>query len=251
MPKPRRPGIAAVLTELRRALKARGVRVGQLAEALGVAEPTVWRWLRGDGLTLDRLDQICAIVDLDLRDLLERGGDEQDSFTLAQERILAADRGLALVFFAILNGAQRLDFENVFALPAARLDSHLERLKRLGLIEVPNRGRVRPLVRRSVRWRRGGPLSVAFERTVKPLLMSMDFGSPDARYVSDMVPLSDAGRGRVHALYQALRDDIHIIGAQEQAAHLEHREWTGILMMIRPFDIGEMTFEWTGKAKRA
>jgi hypothetical protein len=48
----------------------------------------------------------------------------------------------------------------------------------------------------------------------------------------------------VHALFEALRDDIHVIGEQEEAARLEGREWSGVLMMVRPFDIGELTSEW-------
>lgn len=245
----RRPGISTVLSELRRELKGQGLRVADLAKALNVAEPTVWRWLRGEGLTLDRLDEICAFADIDLRDLLARPENEQrDNFTLAQERILAADRGLALVFFAILHGAQPRDIEQEFGLPSDRLTSHLDRLKRLGLIESSTRGYIRPQVRRSVRWRRGGPLSIAFERTVKPLFMSMDLGSPTARYVSDMLSLTDAGQARVQALFEALREDIHAISAQEQAARLEGRAWSGILMMVRPFDTTEMTSEWRNNA---
>jgi len=248
MTRTRRPGIATILAELRRELKGRGIRVGELAHDLGVAEPTVWRWLRGEGLTLDRLDEICAAVGLDLRDLLARSGDAgEENFTLAQERVLAADRGLALVFFAILNGAQPQDIVQEFGLPPHRLNAHFERLARLGLIDLDPRGRVRPKARRSVRWRRGGPLSAAFERTVKPLFMSMDFGSADALYVSDMVVLSKAGRARVHALFGALRDDIHVIAAQEKAARLADRDWTGVLMMVRPFDMEETTAEWRGQ----
>ncbi|WP_030539868.1 helix-turn-helix transcriptional regulator [Sphingobium sp. DC-2] len=240
----RRPGAATILSELRRELKARGVRVGQLAQELEVAEPTVWRWLRGDGLTLDRLDEMCAIAGVDLRDLAARSGEEgEESFTLAQERILAADRGLALVFFAILHGAQPAEIERELGLPRSRLHAHFERLARLGLIDLAPRGRVRPKVKRPVRWRRGGPLSAAFERTVKPLFMSMDFGSADALYVSDMVVMSKAGQARVHALFEALRDDIHMIAEQEKAARLDDREWSGVLMMVRPFDMEETTAE--------
>ena len=106
----KRPGTAALLAELRKEMKSRGLRVGQLADMLGVAEPTVWRWLRGEGLTLDRMDEICGLLDIDLRDLVSRGEPVgEDAFTLAQERVLAADRGLALVFFAILHGAQLRD----------------------------------------------------------------------------------------------------------------------------------------------
>lgn len=241
----KRPGTAALLAELRAELKSRSIRVADLAGMLGVAEPTVWRWLRGEGLALDRLDQICGVLDLDLRDLVARSEPRQeDAFTLAQERVLAADRGLALVFFAILHGAQPRDLEGEFALPRDRLDRHLERLQRLGLVESRGGGRVRSKVRRSVRWRRGGPLSVAFEQTVKPLFLSMDFGSREALYVSDMVALSEGGRARVQALFEAVRDDIHTIVEQERSARLPGRSWTGLLMLSRPFDARELTSEW-------
>jgi transcriptional regulator with XRE-family HTH domain len=244
-PTTRRPGSAAILTALRRTLKARGLRARDVAEAVGVAEPTVWRWLRGDGLTLDRLDEICALADLDLRDLLALGDEDRpDVFTLAQERVLAADRGLALVFFAILEGAQLAELDRRIGLPPTRLDAHLDRLKRLGLVEQRGSGRLRPRVRRSVRWRRGGPLSMSFERTVKPHFLSMDFGSPDALYVSDMVAMSAAGRARVHALFEALREDIYLIGEQERAAHLDGRDWSGVLMMVRPLNLDGLTSEW-------
>jgi hypothetical protein len=62
--------------------------------------------------------------------------------------------------------------------------------------------------------------------------------------MSDMLSLSEAGRARVHALFETLRDDIHVISQQEEAARLEGREWSGVLMMVRPFDIGELTSEW-------
>jgi hypothetical protein len=75
----------------------------------------------------------------------------------------------------------------------------------------------------------------------------MDFGSPEALYVSDMVSLSDAGRARVNALFETLRNDLHVIAEQEEAARLQERKWTGILMMVRPFEVGELTLEWRGK----
>lgn len=251
MAKAGRTGITSILAELRRELKGRGLRVATLAEQLGVAEPTVWRWLRGEGLTLNGLDDICAAAGLDLRDLLGRAsGAAQDSFTLAQERVLAADRGLALIFFAILHGAQLNHLTQEFGLPIDRLNDHLDRLERLGLVSSRAGGRLRPKTVRTVRWRKGGPLSTAFERTVKPLFMSMDFGTAEAQYISDMFPLSVTGRTHVQALFENLRHDIHMIVDQEAASGLEGRAWSGILMMLRPFDVSELTAEWRNKAKR-
>ncbi|MEC3948288.1 helix-turn-helix domain-containing protein [Sphingobium sp. HWE2-09] len=246
-----RPATATILASLRRQLKGQGIRVSQLADALSVAEPTVWRWLRGEGLTLDRLDEICGIAGIDLRNLVEKTDDGlQQSFTLSQERVLAADRRLALVFFSILNGAQREEIAQSFGLSPELLDTHLKRLDRLGLIDLPSRGRIRAKTSRSVRWRRGGPLAVAFEKTVKPLFMSMDFGAADARYVSDMVALTETGRERILALFDALREDVHLIAEQEAVVQQDARHWSGVLMMVRPLDIGEVTQEWNDRANR-
>lgn len=240
-----RPGVAAMLAELRRELKRQDIRIGTLAERLAVAEPTVWRWLRGEGLSLARLDQICAVAGLELRDLVGRShGPEQEAFTLAQERILAADRGLALAFFAILHGAQRRELEDQFGLTGNRLDQHLARLHRMDLVDMAPSGRLRARTRKAVRWRPGGPMSIAFEKTVKRFFIAMDFGAEESRYVSDMVQLSMAGRARVQALFEALREDIQLVCQQDQAAHMESYNWSAVLMLIRPLDLDAMTSEW-------
>ncbi len=240
-----RPGTAAILRELRRELKRQDIRIAFLAERLGVAEPTVWRWLRGEGLSLTRLDQICALAGLELRDLVGRSrGPEQEAFTLAQERALGEDRLLALAFFAILHGAQRHELEAQFGLAGERLESCLARLQRMDLVDINPHGRLRARTRKAVRWRRGGPMSVAFENTVKGFFLSMDFGAEESRYVSDMVRLSEAGRARVQALFEALREDIQLICEQDQAAHMEAYDWSAILMLVRPLDLEAMTQEW-------
>ena len=92
-----------------------------------------------------------------------------------------------------------------------------------------------------MRWRPGGPLAVAFERTVKSFFLAMDFGAAEARYESDMVPLSEAGRSRVHALFAALREDIHLIAAQDSAARFGPYEWSAVLMLVRPLEINDVT----------
>lgn len=248
MKEARSPAMTGMLSNLRSILRSSSIRAGDLSRALGVSEPTVWRWLRGEGLTLDRLDQICGFLGVDLRDIVPSENREaQEIFTLAQERVLAADRSLSLVFFAILHGSQITEILETFKIPSDRLEQHLQRLERLGLIERTRQGRLKPSVKKSVRWHRGGPLSMAFNRTVKHLFLSMNFGDPSSDYVSDMVAMNAVGRARVLALFEKLREDVHLIGEQERDANITNRDWTGVLMMIRPLDIGELTHEWSSE----
>lgn len=235
------PGVAAILEELKRELRLRGIRVPDLARQLDIAEPTLWRWLRGRGLTLDNLDRICLTLGIDIRDLIGRSGERgADRFTLAQERVLAADRTLALFFFLILNGAQRDDIAVETGLDAERIDTALQRLRRLGLIDVHPGGRLRARTSRAVRWHPGGPLDQAFDRVIKPMFLERSLREGDARYVSDMVRLSAAGRGRVLALFEALRDDIYLIARQEREAASAELEWSALFMLVRPLDMEEV-----------
>jgi len=237
-------GASAILAELKREMRRRGVRGIDLADALGVAEPTLRRWLRGQGLTLAGLDAMCDALDIDIRDLIA-GADDRgaERLTLAQERVLAADRALALLFFAILNGAQREEMISDFGLPAGHVDDLVRRLHRLGLVDITSSGRLHALTRRGVRWRKGGPLAAAFEKTVRNFFLSTDFGAEDALYVSDMVRLSAAGRQRVLALMDALRDDIHLIAGQERGLGPDRLDWSALFMLVRPLDLEEMTLD--------
>jgi transcriptional regulator with XRE-family HTH domain len=238
---PRRAGAAALIAALRAELRRRGLSLRQVAGAAGVSEPTLRRWLNGRGLTLDRLDRLCEIAGLDVRDLVEplpAGGAAE--FTLAQERVLAADRGLAFLFFSILGGWQPDDFRRESGLPPERIEAYVRRLARLGLIQVGAGGRARALTRRSVTWRRGGPLAVAFDATVKPFFLSMDFGAAQARYVADVAKLSPAGRARVEALLDAVRLDIQLIAEEDRAARHERYDWSAFMLFVRPFDMAEV-----------
>ena len=226
-PTQRRPGAVALLEQLRIALRRERISVAALAKRAGVGEATARRWLHGQGLTLDRLDQLCGIAGIDIRDLIDAAEAEvATQFTLRQERILAADRALAFLFFSILNGWQKEDFMQEFGLPA----------ERLGLVDVSASGRARARTARAVRWRRGGPRSAAFENNIKQLYLSMDFSRPDARYVSDVVKLTEAGRAQVHALFEDLRRDIHRIAEQDRKAQFEHHQWSAFFMLVRPMD---------------
>jgi len=234
-------GLGGLLKPLREELRRRRLTAKAVGKALGAAEPTVRRWFRGEGLSLERFDDLCALAGVTIRDLVgafpERGAAR---FTLAQERALAADRALAFLFFSILNEAQPELFERDFKLPHARVEAYVQRLVRLGLVEIGASGRMCALTTRSVSWRVGGPLAVAFDRTVKHFFLSMDFGSEQAAYVSDMVRLSDAGRARVHALFAALRLEIHKIADQDRAAELDRYDWSAVLMLVRPLDMAEV-----------
>lgn len=151
--------VDALLTDLRNELRRKRITAKDLAARMGVAEPTMRRWLHGKGLMLDKLDQLCRAAGIDMRDLIGGLPDARPGqFTYSQERALAADRALSFLFFSLLNGAEPESFQRDFKLPRARVDAYLLTLHRIGLIEYEPGKRIRMLTTRNVSWRPAGAL---------------------------------------------------------------------------------------------
>jgi len=236
--------VVRLLSQLNLERRRRGVSNDALASAVGVSSPTMSRWLRGQGLTLASLTDICEVLDIDLASLAKAAEEEEkpDAFTLRQERILAADRTLSLVFFLILNGAQPDEIACDFSIASELLRAKVDDLLRLGLASLSRSGRYVPMLQRTVRWRAGGPLAIAFDRTVKDIFLKSDFGSVDAHYVSQLVRMGERARRQLAARFQQLYDEFLIEecdGDEIDSAS----EWSAVFMMTRPIAIGEMS-DW-------
>lgn len=234
------PTTTMILGELNRVRKHRNISLKLIAMRLDVSEPTVLRWLRGQGLTVEVLDQLCDCLGTDLRSLIENACEpETERLSLRQERILAADRHLSLIFFLILNGAQRDSLERDFGIEPSKCDELIEKLIRLGLVTKASNGRLRPLVSRSIRWQAGGPLATVFERTVLSMMLGPAFGRQGTHYVSQFALLDEEGREYVLSRFEALCEEI-LRGPGYVGHTSPEREWSSIFMMTRPIGIAEM-----------
>ncbi len=72
---------------IKRQLKARGMRYRDLAQALGLSEPSVKRLLTRGGITLERLERICEVLETDFFELAHHGrrvAEQPNALTLAQ-----------------------------------------------------------------------------------------------------------------------------------------------------------------------
>ena len=242
-----RPAVDTILVALRQARKQMGLSIEQLAVQLDSSVATVSRWLRGQGLTLDALDDICRCLGTDLRDLIEAASEPAvEHFSLRQERILANDRELSLIFFLVLNGAQRQVLLADFKFTDTHLDTQNSRLVRLGLVNRSPAGRLRPQVSRTVRWRRNGPLATAFERTVISTLVGQGLNEATTHYVSQLVRIDEAGRQFVHSRFEEIGSDL-LRGAAGNEAISGNGEWSALFMMTRAVPIEAMV-DWVGRS---
>jgi transcriptional regulator with XRE-family HTH domain len=228
-----------LLASLKRQLKSQGWTAPRLAAALGIGEATTKRWLSGKALTLERLSKLAALCDLTLADLIretERPATAlAPELTLAQERALLSDEFLALIFFTILSGYPPSETAADFSLPLPMVEGALIRLDRLGLIDRLPSGRVRPLIDRTIVWRKA-PMRLLFERSMKEQFTSIDFSRTDAVYASEMVKLSKQGAAMMAELVEAYRRDVQALAKRDRETTHLHADWYVTLAVAHPLN---------------
>ena len=90
----------SLVNALKNLLKARGITYAQLAKGLGLSEASVKRIFAERSFTLERLDQVCTLLGIQISDLARMVVAEQpvpSRLTEEQEKKLVADPKLLLV----------------------------------------------------------------------------------------------------------------------------------------------------------
>src|SRR5471032_3563499 len=137
-------GSRLVVQSIRAVLRQRGMTYRQLAEVLGVSEPTIKRdFSRGD-FSLSRLDRICEALEVSLGDLVQGARAPTSALTQLseqQERALVRDPRLLVVTYLLVNDWKLGEVTSAFALDENQLVSVLLRLDALQIVSYrpPNR----------------------------------------------------------------------------------------------------------------
>ena len=160
---------AAIVSALKNALKEQGITYQQVAEALGLSEASVKRLFSERQFSLQRLDQICSLLGLEISDLVRRLDQAQriDALTAEQEQELVGDDRLLLVAICALNRWSLAQILETYQLSEGEAVGRLARLDRMGLIELLPGNRIKPLISHDFRWQQHGPIQRFFEQQVQ------------------------------------------------------------------------------------
>ena len=96
----------AIVETLKKVLKARGMTYAELALALHVSTPTVKRLFSQRTFTLERLEEILKVLELDFHELARMSHGRRSGpveLSVEQESALAKDARLFSVFWLISN----------------------------------------------------------------------------------------------------------------------------------------------------
>jgi transcriptional regulator with XRE-family HTH domain len=230
----------AIVETLKKVLKARGMTYAELALALRVSTPTVKRLFSQRSFTLERLEEILKVIELDFYELARMSHGRRSGpveLTLEQEGALAKDARLFSVFWLLCNEWRFEEIVAEFRVGAAQITSYFARLERLRLIDWRPGNRSRLRVPKHYVWRAGGPLRKAYGLKVVTEFMRARFDAPHDAFHFEAQELSAESAVVVKRRLERVAAEINELVEIDAATPAKKRVTLGVLLACRPWSI--------------
>jgi transcriptional regulator with XRE-family HTH domain len=230
----------AIVETLKKVLKARGMTYADLALALRVSTPTIKRLFSQRTFTLERLEEILKVLEVDFYELARlshgrRSGPAE--LSVDQESALAKDARLFSVFWLLCNEWRFEEIVAEFRLGAAQITSYFARLERLRLIDWRPGNRARLRVPKHYVWRTGGPLRKAYGLKVVTEFMRARFDAPHDAFHFEAQELSAESAIVVKRRLERVAAEINELVEIDAATPAKKRVTLCVLLACRPWSI--------------
>jgi transcriptional regulator with XRE-family HTH domain len=230
----------AIVETLKKVLKARGMTYADLALALRVSTPTIKRLFSQRTFTLERLEEILKVLELDFHELARMSHGRRSGpaeLSVEQESALARDARLFSVFWLLCNEWRFDEIVSEFRLGAAQITSYFARLERLRLIDWRPGNRARLRVPKHYVWRTGGPLRKAYGLKVVTEFMRARFEAPHDAFHFEAQELSAESAIVVKRRLERVAAEINELVEIDAATPAKKRVTLGVLLACRPWSI--------------
>jgi transcriptional regulator with XRE-family HTH domain len=232
---------ALIVAELKHALREHHLTYADVARKLQLSVATVKRLFSTGDFSLERVDGICELMGITLREILERGQERtspENQLSVTQEHEIVADPRLFFVTWLILN---RTPFEEIvrhYRFTDRELLRYFIRLDRLKVLELQPGNRVKLLVSRRFSWRAGGPVQKFIHQKMLREYFSGHFTGPNEEFFFHGGPVSEQTLAQIKkVLRNASRECVDIV--EGERAPWESRHATAFVLAVRPWNYSE------------
>lgn len=230
-----------LVKNLKAALKLRGVTYRDLAGRLKVSEPTIKRDLSRGAFSLERLDQICDAVGIDLEELVHPPvpGAMLTQLSDEQERAIVSRPKLLLVAYLTANDWRFQEILSTFQLSESELIDIMIKLERLGIAEFKPPNRIRKLTARNFSWRKDGPVHEFFLKRVVPEFFGGRFDGvgDELRFFGGL--LTAESLMKFKAGIDRLATEFEDLAHRDARRPLEERDSCSAILSLRSWEFSE------------
>lgn len=230
---------SALIETLKQALKQQHLTYADIARSLAMSEANVKRMFASKRFTLERLEDICGLLQMELTDLFqlyEESRQRISQLTLEQEQELVRDEKLLLVAVSIRN---RLSYEDIikhYEISETECIQYLAKLDRLKIIDLLPNNRIKLRIADDFRWLANGPIEQFFEQQIQSQFLKSRFNGKLEQRLFLFGLLGDASVQTLLNKMQVLAKEFTELHRKDAQLPLEKRHTMGFILAMRPWE---------------
>ena len=228
-----------IVTSLKKELKARGITYNEVSKCLALSEASVKRLFAEQNFTLERLEKVCTLLDMDIVDLIkatELNKQLTVQLSIEQEKELISDTPLLLVAHNLMNKWTFEEIIDCYKISEAEGIQILARLDRMKIIELLPGNRVKLLISRDFTWHSNGPIQQFFEKQLQAEFFTSRFNGKGEyfRFASSML-----SEHSISEMIKKLKKVVHEFNdknVEDENLPLDQRYGSSLLIGMRPWE---------------
>ena len=230
--------LQSLITTMKKLLKVHGLTYRDVAKDLGLSEAAIKRAFSEQSFTLQRLEQICHIMNLDISDLVKAMEEERErisELTEDQEQELVSDMRLLLVAFLVVNGWTAQEIQTDYLFSEHELIRYLAKLDRLKLIQLLPGNRVKLIISHNFSWRKNGPIQRLFSAEMEEEFFRSHFDKRNEAHRVLSGLLSQESNQYILKKMEHLAAEFNELNQQDKRLPLDQRYASIMIMAMRPW----------------
>ncbi|VAW84795.1 hypothetical protein MNBD_GAMMA16-1361 [hydrothermal vent metagenome] len=234
------PQTAALINTLKQALKNHRLTYADVAQKLNMSEANIKRMFASKRFTLDRLDDICQLMQMELSDLFQLYDESRQripQLTLEQEKELVNDAKLLLVAVSVRNRLKFSDIINSYQISETECIRCLAMLDKLKIIDLLPNNRIKLRIDDDFRWLVDGPIERFFEQQIKNQFLQSRFKGEQEERLFLFGLLGESSTQLMMNKLQSLAKEFTDLHRQDAKLPFDKRHSIGVMLAIRPWDL--------------
>lgn len=230
----------AIVQAVKNELKRRGETYQDLAQGLALSESTVKRMFALNAFSLERLDQICDFLEMEITELvksIEQDERRIEQLSVEQEKELVSDTKLLLVAISLLNKLSYSEILEIYDISEFESIQLMARLDRMQIIDLLPGNRVKLKISRNFSWRSGGPIQGFFEKSVKAEYFDCSFNDPGELQIFLHGMLSRKSNSELIDKIRKLAEEFYALHNDDSGLPLSERFGNSMVLSLRPWEL--------------
>ncbi len=230
-----------LIKTLKQTLKAHAKTYADVSRELALSEASVKRLFSKKKFSLERLDQICHMLDMEISDLVQLMTEQQhklQQLTVEQEQEITNDMTLLVVAICALNKWTMGDIVAFYDISEGECFLKLARLDRLKLIDLLPNNRIKVRVAPNFSWRENGPIQAFFQEKLGQGFLSGRFSRDDECLTVLNGMLSPESNAEFQRKLKRLAWEFDLLNSDDSSLKLQQRGGVTVVMAMRGWQYG-------------